>query len=60
MDNNARIDDDLVEKTINELESSVSRDLCDPDGAKIIFGHIGTVSVKEECECKKKAVVRVY
>ena len=53
-----RIDDDLVIKTLKELETSIPRELFDPTCAKMIIDQIGTISTEEECECKKKAVVR--
>ena len=55
---NLDIDDELVEKTIKELESSIPKELYDPNCAKIILGQIRDVSPVEECECRKKAVIR--
>jgi hypothetical protein len=55
---NLDIDDEVVEKTIKELEKSIPKELYDPDCAKTILGQIRDISPVEECECRKKAVVK--
>ena len=53
---NLKIEDELVKKTMEEIEMAYSGELCDPVAAKMILDQ---VPAGDNCGCVKESMVRI-